>query len=394
MVLLSSHFPEILLKILLWWTALCTWKYVPTKQSGVRKDSRLSVWQSTSPCSHFPPGSTAVKKWLWPRCASRGVCPAWCTSSWEQGSPGDGARWQLSPPAVSVGPGREREREEPLPQAGTALPPCSERRPERLREPQACHSVPGGMKGSLPAAFSLEGWPEGIAGLFSCCFSPLGGKDGGRQLLARSRAWLWPARVVPFQVLQLPQLTAGMVKNSWRNGASEVTLLGIVLLASGGRSGCGKYNGDVNSIRPNRSDARRQWLPSPNRYMGREKSKLVEQTSGRVWGQTEHERSWFLENRKRCPHRTVSPTSVARGMWRRVRDSQPAAREGSGAQLPLPTPHPHSWESQRKSPSCTLHFLSFLCAASVKSGKDSRSLPHFNSRARYLLHLKAGAGVG
>lgn len=38
--------------------------------------------------------------------------------------------------------------------------------------------------------------------------------------------------------------------------------------------------------------------------------------------------------------------------------------------------------------------LSFLCAAFVKSGKDSQSLQRFNSQSQYLLHLKAGTSVG
>lgn len=81
MVLLSSHFLEILLKILLWWTALCTWKYMPTKQSGVWEDSWISFWQNTPHCSHFS-WIQCSKKWLGCHCASRGACPAWCTSSW------------------------------------------------------------------------------------------------------------------------------------------------------------------------------------------------------------------------------------------------------------------------------------------------------------------------
>lgn len=60
MVLLSSHFLEVLLKILLWWTALCTWKYMPTK-SGAGKDSWILLWQTTPTCAHFSPGSTVVK---------------------------------------------------------------------------------------------------------------------------------------------------------------------------------------------------------------------------------------------------------------------------------------------------------------------------------------------
>lgn len=60
------------------------------------------------------------KKWRRPRCASRGACPAWRTSSGEQGSPGDSARRHLSPPAGSGGPGegeggREGARGAPAP---------------------------------------------------------------------------------------------------------------------------------------------------------------------------------------------------------------------------------------------------------------------------------------
>lgn len=87
MVLLSSHFLEILLKILLWWTALCTWKYMPTKQSGVWKDSWISFWQNKYHCSRLS-WTQCSKKWLGCCCASRGACPAWCTSSWEWGPPG------------------------------------------------------------------------------------------------------------------------------------------------------------------------------------------------------------------------------------------------------------------------------------------------------------------
>jgi len=95
------------------------------------------------------------EKRLRPWCASRGVCPAWCTSSCEWGSAGDGTWWYVPPPVVSGGPGREEEQEEPLPQAGTTSPPPSELGWETFREPQACSGVPGGMKDSLLAAFSL-----------------------------------------------------------------------------------------------------------------------------------------------------------------------------------------------------------------------------------------------
>lgn len=148
MVLLSSHFLEVLLKILLWWTALCTWKYMPIK-SGTGKDSWILVWQSTPTCLHFSPGSTIVKKWLGPWHTPRDACPAWCTSSWEQGSLADSTWWHLSPPVVSCGPGREREQEDSPSQAGTALPLGSELGQDMLGEPQACCGVPRGMKDSL-----------------------------------------------------------------------------------------------------------------------------------------------------------------------------------------------------------------------------------------------------
>lgn len=152
MVLLSSHFLEILLKILLWWTALCTWKYMPTKQSRVCKDSWIWFWQNTSRCSHFS-WIQCSKKWLGCCCASRAAYPAWCPSSREWGPPGAAAGDICH--LVQWWPGRERAQQEPLLQAGTALPSHSEMSREMLREPQACCGVPGGIKGCLLEAIFL-----------------------------------------------------------------------------------------------------------------------------------------------------------------------------------------------------------------------------------------------
>lgn len=52
-------------------------------------------------------------------------------------------------------PGKERDQQEPLPQAGTALPSHSEMGWEMLREPQACCGVPGGIKGTFLTALFL-----------------------------------------------------------------------------------------------------------------------------------------------------------------------------------------------------------------------------------------------
>lgn len=154
-MVLLSHFLEILLKILLWWTVLCTWEYMPTKQSGIWKDSQILVWQSTSPCFQFLSWVHCSEKWLRPQCASRGMCSASCTLSWEWAFRGDDTWWHLSPFVVNGGPGREREWEEPQSQAVTTSSLCLERGWEMLREPQACSSLTGGIKNSLLDVFSL-----------------------------------------------------------------------------------------------------------------------------------------------------------------------------------------------------------------------------------------------
>lgn len=236
MVLLSSHFLEILLKILLWWTALCTWKYIPTKQSGLWEDSWTSFWQNTSRCSHFS-WIQCSKKWLGCCCASRGACPAWCTSSWEWGPPGAAVggichllQWMVAREGEgSTGAsaaGRHCFASTLRDELGNAQEAtgmlCCARRDKRLF-PDCSFLV--------RVAF----WSD-IAGLFSCCLNTVGRKDGGRHLLARSYEQLCQARVDLFRCFSFPSWSRN---DSWRFLRTlEAALLGSVFWGDG--EGLGK----------------------------------------------------------------------------------------------------------------------------------------------------------
>lgn len=172
-----------------------------------------------------------------------------------------------------------------------------------------------------------------------------------------------------------------------------------MLLGSWERPGNGKYNREMNSIRPNRSNTHRLWLFSHNHDMGREKSKLVESTNEMSWGQIKHENSWFLESRKLCP-RQLSPNSAVWGMRRRDHGSQ--GRRRSTATLITHTLT--SMTASRDPPHLFLLFIHSLCVfcpvltptfisltvTSVNSGQWAT----LNSWPWYFLHLKAGASVG